>query len=168
MNSNNLEYNHGYYFPIIGRIIGLLFVVSVVVGIINHPDILSTLIGILFLMLGLSTQIKKGLTIDYLNNKAYVFKSIFGIKINEELDLRQYKYISLLNRNFVSSAFTRSNFQVNGRYSLIQIVLLSENHRKKIIVNSYTEFDQAKVDAIELAKKIKLEFERYNPPSKRK
>ncbi len=163
-----LNHNLGKLFPPAMRTAGWFFIFLGTYTIfisISESSIPMGIGGILLFLIGFFIAITPhGILINIEQKKYKNYTTIFGYKQGSWKPYSEYPFITLIQNNESTMAFSRSNRSaVTSSYLFYDICLLDHSHRTKLLVKRLKNKEEA-VDIIkELSKLLDLTLAKYNP-----
>lgn len=154
-----IKYRHGFSFamPIVLTGFGIT-----IIG-------LATLIDLSFVALGLILfgtfmwSSNYGVQIDQNNNRFREYGSIFGIKSGKWYPLDKLPFISIMKARDGLIMYSMINQPTKAIDDRFGVYLLSESHRKKVLLKKFEDRDLAKEYSIQMTTKLNKELVQFNP-----
>ncbi len=166
---NKLVYKKGFLANVGGIIAGgiLIFLGLFLVSFFS----IVSVFGILLLLIGSVMFITSGVEIDLKNKTVKPYINYFGIKFPHMGNSPNYKSISVIQQILGYRHSRNDDFYDNGMTSQeimdakrnYNLILLNENHHKKLILKTFRRYDEAVKEAKSLSEKMEMEFVKYNP-----
>jgi hypothetical protein len=92
-----------------------------------------------------------GTIIDTDNKRVMPYTSIFGIfKIGKWIDTNQFTRFNIIKATKKYTSYSRANVRFDMDVSDIELLIINRNGTKKIIMNKYTNFEDAHKEMEEL------------------
>ena len=104
-----------------------------------------------------------GSQIDTINQRFREYGSFYGIKSGEWKSLDILPDISVIKSKEGMTVYSRSNRSTSYIEDKYNVCLLNKTHRKRMTVQKFDTFEQAKTHAQELAIKLKKKLVTVNP-----
>lgn len=139
----------GYIILIVGL---LIFVYNLIAGLV------ISVFG------GFMSFTYSGIQIDLESRRFRKYICIFGIKHGVWITLNNYPYITILHKNIVTTAYSRSNRPATtSDENYFDICILNDTQQEKIIIKRLKSKEQAIREVKEFAEKMNVKFVDYNP-----
>lgn len=129
----------------------------------------------IFILFGLFISLSTDwVYIDLRKQTVKVYSKVLGFNIGSNQKLSIYYCTSILSRNLNTriGGYTLGGAayipEANIKELKYDVVLLTKNHREKLLLNRFDSFDKAKKFGDMIASYIKKPLLKYNPTSKRK
>jgi len=136
--------------------------VFIAVGIFIMVDNLAVGIVVSFAGLTLGTA-WTGVLIDVDAKKLKQYSQWYGIKSGEWKSMEKYPYLSVLKLQVGYTVASRSNRTLDVPDTAYCVCLLTESHRKKVIIKEADSDSLAEHDAMILSEKLGKELVKYSP-----
>jgi hypothetical protein len=92
-----------------------------------------------------------GTIIDTDNKRVMPYTSIFGIfKIGKWIDTNQFTRFNIIKATKKYTSYSRANVRFDMNVSDIELLIINRNGTKKIVLNKYTNFEDAHKEMEEL------------------
>lgn len=92
------------------------------------------------------------------------FTKIFGLRFGKPKSFKDFPFLSVMRTKVTSSAYSITNRNAStGSDLYYDVYMLSQSHRKKVLIRRYSNLHDAKTSAHELGKKISKEVVMFNP-----
>ena len=125
---------------------GYVFIAVAIFCAIYSPYILLFLIPGTF-MAFTST----GSMIDIENKKVRPYTSLFGfIRTGKWIEVSGFSGFKIIKSNRRYTSYSRANVQLDMNISDIKLLLVNKNGTRKVIINRYNNFEDARMDMDEL------------------
>jgi hypothetical protein len=93
-----------------------------------------------------------GIIIDTVNKKVKPYTSLFGfIRTGKWIDADQFTRFNIIKATKKYTAYSRANVRFDMNVSDIELLLINRNGRKKVILNKYSNFEDAHKEMEELS-----------------
>jgi hypothetical protein len=156
---SQLKIDHGYSFPFHMRILGgILMVLGVFLPYFSFWTIILLVPGWFLLITRSFTALNDNLSQVIKVNDYRLFKK------RTVYSLKDYPDVSILKRRMSRSTFGgRTMVAVTENLVLYDVVLLSENHWKKLVIDRFSSVEEAKVLAVRISELFSRNFTPYRP-----
>jgi hypothetical protein len=92
-----------------------------------------------------------GTIVDTDNKRVMPYTSIFGIfKTGKWIDTNQFTRFNIIKATKKYTSYSRANVRFDMNVSDIELLLINRNGTKKIVLNKYTNFEDAQKEMQEL------------------
>jgi len=126
---------------------GYIFIISGIVA-INYSLLALTLLLPGFFM----AFTYNGTIIDTDNKRVKPYTSLFGIfKSGKWIDANQFTRFNILKATKKYTTYSRANVRFDMNVSDIELLLINRNGSKKIVLNKYSNFEDAHKEMEELS-----------------
>jgi hypothetical protein len=126
---------------------GYIFIISGIVA-INYSILALTLIIPGFFM----AFTYNGTLIDTENKRLKPYTALFGIlKTGKWVDAKQFTRFNILKATSRFTTYSRANVRLDMNVSDIELLLINRNGSKKIVLNKYSNFEDAHKEMEELS-----------------
>lgn len=93
-----------------------------------------------------------GTIIDIDNKKVKPYTSLFGIiRTGKWIDANQFTRFSIIKATKKYTSYSRANVRFDMDVSDIELLIINRNGTKKVILNKYTNFEDAQKEMEELS-----------------
>jgi len=140
--------------------VGYVLIATGIYGLISVSFLFAVLIlfGIFF------SQSTVGVILDPTQGRLKDYGRYFWITFGKWQDLGEFPFLTALAKNMVARTTSRPmNTAVTHSEQVIDLCLLNQNHRKKIIVKRLPKSADFKTEAGKLAAFLNVEYVDYNP-----
>ena len=163
-----LHHKTGKLFPPAMRTTGWIFILLGVYTIfisLSENNIPKGIAGIIIFLIGFFIGITPyGILINTEQKKYKNYTLIFGYKQGSWKSYSKYPFITLIQNNESTIAFSRSNRSTITSSDLFyDICLLDQNHTNKLLIKRLKNKEDAVEGVKDLAKKLDLKLSKYNP-----
>ena len=139
--------NLGKFFGPSSSYMGYIFIISGIVA-INYSLLALTLLLPGFFM----AFTYNGTIIDTDNKRVKPYTSLFGIfKSGKWIDANQFTRFNILKATKKYTTYSRANVRFDMNVSDIELLLINRNGSKKIVLNKYSNFEDAHKEMEELS-----------------
>lgn len=156
---HQLRIDHGYSFPFHLRILGGIFMILglVLVGI--------SFLTLLLLVPGWFLLFTRSFTLfNHELNQVIKANDYLFMKTRRIYSLKDYPDVSILKRHMSRSTFGgRTMVAVTENLILYDVVLLSENHLKKLVIDRFSGVEEAKALALKISELFARNFTPFRP-----
>ena len=157
--SGIMQFSFGYLHPPQMRFAGYI-VIAVGFGAV----VTGRLLGLLALVFGYWLTFRSsGTEIDILTRRYRPFTRSFGVKKGKWQSYASYPDLAVLRGKEGFTAYSRGMVELNMAETVYDIYLLSEDHRRKLILNRCSSTQTAEDEGKELAEQMGLSWTSYNP-----
>ena len=148
--------------PLMFRIVGVTLTISGVLLLVTFPY--RILGGITLMLIGLTMVFaRRGVILDFENNKIKEYVGLFFIKIGRWNSLTEFPYVSVLIKNLKNTGFSRTGVEFSERTKVYRICLLNKSHRQRIRIKDFNKMESAISNAKTIAEDMGMELVDYNP-----
>ena len=156
-----MKYDQGSYFPPMVSSMGYISIGLSVYAMTQGAFILSALL----MLIGLFLSFARKKVIIHLENETYgKFISIFGILMGSYEKLPDYEQICLMRSIYSSNNYVGWVQFDSSISSQTDLVLLSDDHKKKLPLVTIHDETEAKEQLLKIANGLNLEVVTYDPP----
>lgn len=150
----------GKFFPPVTVVIGYVFLAIGLLLIIGSP-----FLGIGLALIGtFGAFAKAGVQINANERMFREYTDLFGLKTGKWQSMDGFTDLAVLKKRITTTAHSRTNQSATtSSDEYFDVCLLDKSHRRKQIINRFTEMDMAVHNAQELATKLNLNYGLYNP-----
>lgn len=140
------NHNHGKFFGPVQVFMGYIFIVLGLCCVIYSPATLFLLIPGTFMAFTYS-----GTIIDTENKKIMPYTTLFGIiRTGKWMDVSLFSGFKIVKSNRRYTSYSRSNIRLDMNISDICLLIVSKRGTKKVILNRYNIFEDARREMDEL------------------
>lgn len=156
---SRLKIEHGYSFPYHLRILGGIFML------LGFVLVYFSYLTLLFLVPGWFLLFTRSYTLlDHELNQVIKVNDFLFMKTRQVSSMKDYPDVSILKRRMSRSTFGgRTMIAVTENLVLYDVVLLSENHWKKLLVDRFSSIEEAKALALRISELFARNFTPYRP-----
>ena len=138
--------NLGKFFGPSSSYMGYIFIISGIVA-VNYSLLSLTLLLPGFFM----AFTYNGIIIDTDNKKIKPYTALFGIfKTGKWIDANQFTRFNIIKATKKYTTYSRANVRFDMKMSDIELLLINRNGSKKIVLNKYSNFEDAHKEMEEL------------------
>ena len=138
--------NHGKFFGPVQVFMGYIFIVLGLCCVIYSPATLLLLIPGTFMAFTYS-----GTMIDTENKKIMPYTTLFGIiRTGKWIEVSLFSGFKIIKSNRRYTSYSRSNIRLDMNVSDICLLLVNNKGTKKVVLNRYNNFEDARRDMDEL------------------
>jgi len=139
--------NLGKFFGPSSSYMGYIFIISAIVA-VNYSLLALTLLLPGFFM----AFTYNGTIIDTDNKKIKPYTALFGIfKTGKWLDANQFTRFNIIKATKKYTTYSRANVRFDMKMSDIELLLINRNGSKKIVLNKFSNFEDAHKEMEELS-----------------
>ena len=139
--------NLGKFFGPSSSYMGYIFIISGIVA-INYSLLALTLLLPGFFM----AFTYNGTLIDIDNKRLKPYTSLFGIfKTGKWIDANQFTRFNIIKATKKYTTYSRANVRFDMKMSDIELLLINRNGSKKIVLNKFSNFEDAHKEMEELS-----------------
>ena len=139
--------NLGKFFGPSSSYMGYIFIISGIVAISYSLLALTLLIPGFFMAFTYN-----GTLIDIDNKRLKPYTSLFGIfKTGKWIDANQFTRFNIIKATKKYTTYSRANVRFDMNVSDIELLLINRNGSKKIVLNKYSNFEDAHKEMEELS-----------------
>jgi hypothetical protein len=139
--------NLGKFFGPSSSYMGYIFIISGIVA-VNYSLLAVTLLIPGFFM----AFTYNGTFIDTDNKRLKPYTALFGIfKTGKWIDTNQFTRFNILKATKRFTSYSRANVRLDINVSDIELLLINRNGSKKIVLNKYSNFEDAHKEMEELS-----------------
>jgi hypothetical protein len=146
------NYNHGKFFGPSGTYTGYTLICAGLIA------LLSTSSGIsLFLIIpGIFAAFTySGTIVDTIKRRVKPYISLFGaFNVGKWIDITHFTGFSIIEVTGRYSLYSRANVKLNMKVTDIRLLIINQNDKRKILINKFSNFEDAQKLKEELSKKI--------------
>jgi len=154
----NIKVKLGPQFQILVIIIGIALT-ALGIGIIKDAPLTSAFFILLGLFLSAGTI---GTEFSFENKKFRQYSNYFGIKIGKWQSFSNYIHVSILSQKIAYKLNSRGNSMQDSELKY-DVVILTENHRQKVIIKRCNTVEEAKSFALKLSEQLDMKLVKYTP-----
>jgi len=139
--------NLGKFFGPSSSYMGYIFIISGIVA------VSYSLLGLTLLIPGFFMAFTyNGTFIDIENKRVKPYTSLFGIfKTGKWIDANQFTRFNIIKATKKYTTYSRANVRFDMNVSDIELLLINRNGSKKIVLNKYSNFEDAHKEMEELS-----------------
>lgn len=142
--------NHGKFFGPVQVYMGYVFVAVGIFCAIYSPYILLFLIPGTFMAFTFT-----GTMIDIENKKVRPYTSLFGfIRTGKWIEVSRFSGFKIMKSNRRYTSYSRANVQLDMNFIDIKLLLVNKNGTRKVELNRYKDFEDARKDMDELKRSL--------------
>lgn len=167
MPEQKIVYDHGFFFPIGGRVFGG-FLCAIACKIMLYGEFTVFSVGFAVACLGCLFFSTKGVEVNLTEKKVRAYTRLLGLKTGKPLPLFNYKFISVIAQTYSRSSTSRGGATTTSNFGTYNILLLNETHHLKLMVDAHTSYEEAMEEARHLSDKLNLPVVKYDPVRTRK
>ena len=139
--------NLGKFFGPSSSYMGYIFIISGIVA-VNYSLLSLTLLLPGFFM----AFTYNGIIIDTDNKKIKPYTALFGIfKTGKWIDANQFTRFNIIKATKKYTTYSRANVRFDMKMSDIELLLINRNGSKKIVLNKFSNFEDAHKEMEELS-----------------
>jgi len=139
--------NLGKFFGPSSSYMGYVFIISGIVA-VNYSLLSLTLLLPGFFM----AFTYNGIIIDTDNKKIKPYTALFGIfKTGKWIDANQFTRFNIIKATKKYTTYSRANVRFDMKMSDIELLLINRNGSKKIVLNKFSNFEDAHKEMEELS-----------------
>ena len=139
--------NLGKFFGPSSSYMGYIFIISGIVA-VNYSLLSLTLLLPGFFM----AFTYNGIIIDTDNKKIKPYTALFGIfKTGKWIDANQFTRFNIIKATKKYTTYSRANVRFDMKVSDIELLLINRNGSKKIVLNKFSNFEDAHKEMEELS-----------------
>jgi hypothetical protein len=139
--------NLGKFFGPSSSYMGYIFIISGIVA-VNYSILALTLLIPGFFM----AFTYNGTIIDTDNKRLKSYTALFGIfKTGQWIDANQFTRFNIIKATNRFTTYSRANVRLDINVSDIELLLINRNGSKKIVLNKYSNFEDAHKEMEELS-----------------
>jgi hypothetical protein len=140
------NYNHGKFFGPVQVFMGYVFIATGIFCAIYSLTVLLFIIPGSFLAFTFT-----GTIIDTENKKVRPYTSHFGfIRTGKWVEVSRFSGFKIMKSNRRYTSFSRSNIQLDLNISDINLLMISNKSKMKVLINRYKSFEDARREMEEL------------------
>jgi len=111
---------------------------------------------------------KDKIKINFKKQKLFIYSEIFGLKLGNKTNLSNYKNTTVLTKRMKSAMGNKLNNrgyipQMKLQNIKHEVLLLSTDHRKKVLLGRFNNFKEARDFSREMAAILKKPIVKYTP-----
>lgn len=138
--------NHGKFFGPVQVFMGQIFIVLGLCCVIYSPGTLLLVIPGAFMAFTFT-----GTIIDTENKKVRPYTTLFGIiRTGKWIEVSGFSGFKIVKSNRRYTSYSRSNMKLDLNISDITLLLVNKNGKRKIVLNRYSNFEDARREMDEL------------------
>lgn len=139
--------NLGKFFGPSSSYMGYIFIISGIVAVSYSLLALTLLLPGFFMAFTYN-----GIIIDIDNKKIKPYTALFGIfKTGKWIDANQFTRFNIIKATKKYTTYSRANVRFDMNVSDIELLLINRNGSKKIVLNKYSNFEDAHKEMEELS-----------------
>jgi hypothetical protein len=140
------NHNHGKFFGPVQVFMGYIFIVLGLCCVIYSPGTLLLVIPGTFMAFTYS-----GTIIDTENKKIMPYTTLFGIiRTGKWIEVSAFSIFKIVKSNRRYTSYSRSNVRLDMNITDISLLLVSKRGTKKVVLNRFTNFEDARREMEEL------------------
>ena len=141
-----LHNNHGKFFGPVQVYMGYVFIACGIFFVTYSLTTLLLLISGAFMAFTFT-----GTIIDIENKKVRPYTSLFGfIRTGKWIEVSRFSRFKIMKSNRRYTSYSRVNVQLDMNISDISLLLVSKDGRRKVVLNRYSNFEDAHKEMDEL------------------
>jgi hypothetical protein len=145
--------NHGKFFGPVQVYMGYVFIACGIFFSVYSLTILLFIIPGAFMAFTFT-----GTLIDIENKKVRPYTSLFGfIRTGKWIEVSNFSGFKIMKSNRRYTSYSRGNVQLDMNISDISLLLINKNGARKVVLNRYNNFEDARKDMDELKKSLMTE-----------
>jgi hypothetical protein len=160
-NSTMVNYSHGKAFPKAIVNLGILFIITGVLLLINgnYFSLFIISVGVIF------SCTYMGLQFDKQTNQYCEYVSFLVLKNRKWYNLDAFPFISILTKRLSSKQKSYLTFSTSftDKFIYFDVCLLNHSHRKKIHIKRHDNLEDAKKTLNEVLSLLNVTSTKYNP-----
>ena len=142
-----LHNNHGKFFGPVQVYMGYVFIACGIFFVTYSLTTLLLLIPGAFMAFTFT-----GTIIDIENKKVRPYTSLFGfIRTGKWIEVSRFSRFKIMKSNRRYTSYSRANVQLDMNISDITLLLVSKDGRRKVVLNRYSNFEDARKEMDELS-----------------
>jgi len=139
--------NHGKFFGPVQVYMGYVFIACGIFFVTYSLTTLLLLIPGAFMAFTFT-----GTIIDIENKKVRPYTSLFGfIRTGKWIEVSRFSRFKIMKSNRRYTSYSRANVQLDMNISDITLLLVSKDGRRKVVLNRYSNFEDARKEMDELS-----------------
>ena len=139
--------NHGKFFGPVQVYMGYVFIACGIFFVTYSLTTLLLLISGAFMAFTFT-----GTIIDIENKKVRPYTSLFGfIRTGKWIEVSNFSGFKIMKSNRRYTSYSRANVQLDMNISDITLLLVSKDGRRKVVLNRYSNFEDARKEMDELS-----------------
>jgi len=139
--------NHGKFFGPVQVYMGYVFIACGIFFVTYSLTTLLLLIPGAFMAFTFT-----GTIIDIENKKVRPYTSLFGfIRTGKWIEVSRFSRFKIMKSNRRYTSYSRANVQLDMNISDITLLLVSKDGRRKVVLNRYSNFEDARKEIDELS-----------------
>jgi hypothetical protein len=139
--------NHGKFFGPVQVYMGYVFIACGIFFVTYSLTTLLLLIPGAFMAFTFT-----GTIIDIENKKVRSYTSLFGfIRTGKWIEVSRFSRFKIMKSNRRYTSYSRANVQLDMNISDITLLLVSKDGRRKVVLNRYSNFEDARKEMDELS-----------------
>lgn len=107
---------------------------------------------------------KHGIEFNVERQEYRAYNTYFGIKTGQWITQDEYPQMGILSSTKEGQSLSVSNQSHYIREKSVDLYLLNANHRKKLLIKSFDNYEEALILANTIVEKTSIKLVKYNPP----
>lgn len=147
-----LNYNHGKFFGPSGTYTGYTLICAGLIALLTTSSGISLFLIIPGIFVAFTYS---GTIVDPVKRRIKTYTSLFGaFNVGKWIDLKYFTGFSIIEVTGRYSLYSRANVKLNMNVTDIRLMIINQKENRKILINKYSNFEDAQKLKEELSEKI--------------